>query len=55
MSMGKNSRAVNAYLEENPDMKQQVDELSAQVGSFIKEYESFKGIDTTPEPPLPSQ
>ncbi len=54
MYMGKNSRAVNAYLEANPDMKQQVDELSAQVGSLIEQYEELKGSGI-PEPPLPFQ
>jgi len=42
MYMGENGRAVNAYLETNPDIKQQIDDLSAQVGS-LEEYESLKG------------
>jgi hypothetical protein len=35
MYMGENGRAVNAYLEANPDIKQQIDDLSAQVGSLF--------------------
>ena len=36
MYMGKNGRAADAYLEENPDVKQQIDDMSAQVGSLLK-------------------
>lgn len=36
MYMGTNGRAVDAYLEENPDIKQQIDDLSAQVGSLLE-------------------
>jgi len=53
MYMGKNGRAVDAYLEENPDIKQQIDDLSAQVGSLLEEYESLKGSGEPAEPPLP--
>ena len=53
MCMGENGRAVNAYLEANPDVKQQIDDLSAQVGSLLEEYESLKGIGEPVEPPLP--
>ena len=53
MYMGENGRAVNGYLEENPDIKQQIDELSAQVGSLLEEYESLKGSGEPVEPPLP--
>ena len=52
MYMGENGRAVNAYLETNPDIKQQIDDLSAQVGSLLEEYESLKGSGETVEPPL---
>jgi len=52
MYMGTNGRAVDAYLEENPDIKQQIDDLSAQVGSLLEEYESLKGSEETVEPPL---
>ncbi len=51
--MGKNERAVNAYLEANPDIKQQIDDLSAQVNSLMEEYESLKESVINPEPPLP--
>ena len=53
MYMGENGRAVNAYLDANPDIKQQIDDLSAQVGSLLKEYESLKGSGEPVEPPLP--
>ncbi len=51
--MGKNERAVNVYLEANPDIKQQIDDLSAQVNSLMEEYESLKEGEINPEPPLP--
>jgi cell division septum initiation protein DivIVA len=51
--MGKNGRAVNAYLDASPDIKQQIDDLSAQVNSLLEEYESLKGSGEVPEPPLP--
>ncbi len=44
---------MNAYLEANPDIKQQIDDLSAQVGSLSEEYESLKGSGEPVEPPLP--
>ena len=53
MCMGENGRAVNAYLEANPDVKQQIDDLSAQVGSLLEEYEALKGSGEPVEPPLP--
>ncbi len=53
MYMGENGRAVDAYLEENPDIKQQIDDLSAQVGSLLEEYEALKGSGEPAEPPLP--
>lgn len=49
--MGRNGRAVNAYLDANPDIKQQIDELAAQVNSLMEEYESLKGSGE--QPPLP--
>jgi hypothetical protein len=52
MYMGENGRVVNAYLEANPDTKQQIDDLSAQVGSLLEEYEALKGSGE-PVPPLP--
>jgi len=53
MYMGENGRVVNAYLEANPTIKQQIDDLSAQVGSLLEEYESLKGSGEPVEPPLP--
>ena len=53
MYMGENGRAVNAYLEANPSVKQQIDDLSAQVGSLLEEYEALKGSGEPVEPPLP--
>ena len=53
MYMGENGRAVNAYLEANPDIKQQIDDLSAQVGSLLEEYESLKGSGEPVSLPLP--
>jgi hypothetical protein len=53
MYMGKNGRAVDAYLGANPDIKQQIDDLSAQVGSLLEEYESLKGGGESVPPPLP--
>ena len=41
--MGKNGREVEAYLDANGDIKQQIDDPSAQVNSFLEEYESLKG------------
>ena len=49
--MGKNGRAVNAYLNANPAIKQQIDDLSGQVNSLMEEYESLKGSGE--QPPLP--
>ncbi len=53
MYMGTNGRAVNAYLEANPDIKQQIDDLSVQVRSLPEEYESLKGSGEPEVPPLP--
>ena len=53
MYMGENGRTVNAYLEANPDIKQQIDDLSAQVGSLLEEYEALKGSGEPVETPLP--
>ena len=51
--MGENGKAVNEYLEANPDIKQQIDDLSAQVNSLMEEYETLKEGVINPEPPLP--
>jgi len=53
MYMGENWRVVNAYLEANPDIKQQIDDLSAQVGSLLEEYEALKGSGEPVVVPLP--
>jgi len=53
MYMGENGRAVNAYLDANPDIKHQIDDLSAQVSSLLEEYESLKGSGQPAQPPLP--
>lgn len=53
MYMGKNGQEVNKYLDTNPDIKQQIDTLSAQVNSLLEEYESLKGSGEPPELPLP--
>ncbi len=53
MYMGKNGRAVKVHLDANPNMKQQIDDLSAQVGSLLEEYESLKGRGEPVPPPLP--
>ncbi len=50
--MGRNGRAVNAYLEANPDVKQQIDDLSAQINALMEEYETLKG-SVEPAPLLP--
>jgi len=40
--MGKNGRAVNAYLDANLAVKQEIDDLAAQIDSLLQEYESLK-------------
>lgn len=37
---GEHEREVTVYLEDNPDIKQQIDDLSSQVHTFLNEYES---------------
>jgi hypothetical protein len=51
--MGKNGQAVNAYLEENQDIKQQIDSLSDQIKSLMADYETLKESIINSEPPLP--
>ena len=48
--MGRNGRAVDVYLGANPNVKQQIDDLSAQVNTLMVEYEALKGSG---EPALP--
>ncbi len=50
--MGRNGRAVDAYLEANPVVKQQIDDLSAQVNVRMEKYEALKGSVEPAEPPL---
>lgn len=40
--MGKNGQAVKAYLAKNPDVKQKIDALAAEVRSLMEQYESLK-------------
>ncbi len=51
--MGKNGRAVKEYLDSNPDIKQKIDDLSAQIRALLEEYEALKGSTGTPAKPLP--
>ncbi len=51
--MGKKGREVEAYLEENQDKKQQIDDLSSQINALMDQYESSKGSIEPPGPPLP--
>jgi len=50
--MGKNGREVGAYLDANGDIKQQIDDLSAQINSLLEEYESLKGSGEPAPPPV---
>ena len=50
--MGKNGREVEAYLDANGDIKQQIDDLSAQVNSLLEEYESLKRSGEPAPPPV---
>jgi chaperonin cofactor prefoldin len=40
--MGKHSSEVNEYLKNNPDLKNQIDSLSAQISNLVSQYESLK-------------
>ena len=40
--MGKHGRAVNAYLDENPEVARQIEDLSARIRFLLEEYESMK-------------
>ena len=56
MYLGKYGHEVEAYLEANTDIKQQMDDLTVQINSLLAEYEALKGYgDEVPpeEPPLP--
>ena len=52
--MGKNGNAVKAYLDANPSIKQQIDDLSAQIRGLMEEHQAVKESIKQPEmPPLP--
>ena len=50
--MGKNGQAVNQHLDENPDVKHQIDDLSSQINALLEEYESLKESVEESPPPL---
>lgn len=52
--MGSNSQAVKKYLEDNPSIKQQIDDLSDQANSLMEQYEALKGEEeqVPAEPPV---
>ena len=55
MYMDTNSEKVNAYFAAHPDIKQQIDDLSAQVNSLLEQYEAKKAAikkSYEPQPPL---
>ena len=50
--MGANGHEVGKYLEHNPSVKQQIDDLSAQASYLMDQYEILKGSeDEEPEEP----
>ena len=53
--MSKHGDEVDAYLKDNNDIKQQMDDLSQTINSLLDEFESLmkkiKGIDTEPSGP----
>lgn len=51
--MSKNGAKVKAYLDANPDIKEQIDDLSAQLNALMEEEESLMGAGSAPKPPLP--
>lgn len=52
--MGKNAAAVDAYLEANPDLKQQMDDLKDQLNSLAEEHTALKeALDQPSVPPSP--
>ncbi len=50
--MGKNGRAVNKYLAENPSIKQTIANLRAQINALMEQYERLKGEKGTPALPV---
>ena len=56
MYLGKHDRDVASYLDSNPDIKQQIDNLTSQIKTLLAQYESLKGYEgeqPPQEPPLP--
>lgn len=49
--MGENQQKVDTYLIDNPDIKQQIDDLAGQVRALLQEYETLKG-SIKKKPPL---
>jgi len=41
--MGEHKQEVEKYLQDNSEVRQQIDDLSAQVNSLSEEYESLRG------------
>ena len=51
--MGKHAAEVNDYLEEHPDVKQQLDFLTIELGALAEEHSALKEkSDQEPSPPL---
>jgi len=50
--MGGHSAEVNEYYKNNPDIKQQIDSLTAQINSLLSQYESIKGHSVNQPLPL---
>jgi cell division septum initiation protein DivIVA len=50
--MNRNGKAVEDYLEENPDIKQRIDDLSAELNALMEQEEALMGEGEDP-PPLP--
>jgi len=50
--MGKHKEEVEAYWQENPALKQQLDDLSAQAMALMNEFETITGLSTPDVAPL---
>jgi hypothetical protein len=50
--MGKHKVAVESYWSENPDLRQQLDELSSELMALLIEFEKLKGNLLAEAPPL---
>jgi outer membrane murein-binding lipoprotein Lpp len=53
--MGKNAKEINSYLEANPDIKQQIDNLSTQLYELTEQEQALMGGDKPLPPPPPAQ